>query len=596
MVSALGDRFTQMSLLTIALVLSQDSGEKMAWITFFSLLPFLLFGQIFGVLSDRFSRKKIMISADILRAGLVVLIPFVIKYTQSFTYIYLLVFCIGILSALFSPAKMAIVPNIVDKEVLLPANSLIISTGMISTLAGTLIGGFLIKLAGTTASFFVNCFTFVFSAFMILQIVSGRPSAKQSVSFKGIFKSIKEGLSFINRHQLIFRIVQLNAVFSLISGFFYITILNYSTSILKLSSVGYGILLSCLGLGLCSGALLLGKKIGRLNYNRILLLGFSLVSLMNILFIFKPNFVFSLAILIVGGIGASLVMITLDSLLQRTTPDSLRANVFGARGIVTNALFLVSLIVTGKLLNKVSFVYIFGFMGFISLSTAVLIYLNQGSLGYKMIRGVIRLILRLFYDLRVKGLENLPPSEKVILAGNHTSLMDGLVVMAAYPHRVYFMAAESVFKRKDVGIFARQLGFIPVKRGGLNKEAIKEAVRILETRNTLGIFPEGKITDTEELEEGKKGTALIALKTNTPVVPFVIEGAYYAWPRGKKYPRRHPIEVRFSNPIRVKEYTVPQELTDEIMGQIRRMKTDAEKEGLLEVDQNIIVKHLINFE
>jgi len=597
LISAFGDRFTQMSLLTIVMIISQDTGEKMAQITFFSLLPFLLFGQIFGVLSDRVNRKKIMIIADILRAFLVVLIPFIDKYTHSFLYIYIIVFCVGTLSALFSPAKMAIIPNIVAKDKLMSANSLIASAGMFSTLVGTLIAGYLIKLTGPYPSFFLDSLTFVISAVMISQIfVESSQKYKKKTTFKEVFKGIKEGLNFINRHQLIFRIIQLNAVFSFLSSFFYITILNYSNLQLGLSSAGYGILLACLGIGLSVGALLLGRKIGKLNYNHMLCLGFGLISLVNFLFILRPGFKLSILFLIIGGAGASLVMITLDSLLQRATPDFLRANVFGARGIVTSTIFLASLLIVGKLLSEFGALFMFVLMGLTSFFVAFLIYLSEGPLGYRILRGILKLILKIFFRLKVEGLENLPLTGKVILAGNHTSLLDGLIVMAAYPKRVYFLAAESLFKHKFLGLIARQLGFIPVKKGRLNKEAIREAIRILEKHNTVGIFPEGRITDTEKVAEGKKGVAVIALKTHTPIIPFAIEGAYYAWPRFEKYPRRHPIKIRFGRRIKVKDEDLPQQIVDEVMDQIKQIKIEMEKEGLLEVDPNVIVRHLINFE
>lgn len=595
-ISALGDRFTQMSLLTIVMILSQDTGEKMAWITFYSLLPFLLFGQIFGVLSDRLNRKRIMITADILRAILVALIPFVNKYADSLFYIYVIVFCIGTLSALFSPAKMATIPNLVNKEMLVSANSLITSTGMIATLVGTLIAGFLIKITGPYPSFFADAATFFISALMIAKIsIKTIPQENQRILGNTVFKDIKNGLSFVNRHQLILRIVQLNAVFAFLSSFFYISILNYSTVVLKLSPEGYGILLACLGIGLCAGALVLGRRIGKLNYNRILLIGFSLVSLTTLVFIWRPNFLFSVFLLVLGGAGASLIMVTLDSLLQRATPDYLRANVFGARGIITNAIFLLSLIVVGKLLKVFNVFYMFGVIGVISLSVAFIIYLSQGPLGYRILRGLIKLVLKVFFQLKVKGLENLPLRNKVILAGNHTSILDGLIVMAAYPRRVYFLVAESVFKRKFLGFMARQLGFIPIRPGGLNKEAIREALRILESHNTIGIFPEGRITDDERLVEGKKGVAVIAKKTGSPIIPFAIEGAYYAWPRFQKYPRRHPIEITFGNPLDIKEYELPEDLVHEVMEEIKKIKLDMEKEGLLEVDPNVIVRHIINF-
>ncbi len=596
LVSALGDRFTQMSLLTLVMVMAQDTGEKMAWITFYSLLPFFLFGQLFGVIGDRANRKKIMIIADFTRAGLVALIPLLNRYAGSIVYLYIIVFLVGTLSALFSPAKMAIIPNVVAKERLIGANSLIASTGMISTLVGTLIAGLLIKLVGPYPIFLIDALTFFISGIMISRIaISTTSVSKRRISRREIFQGIREGLRFINRHQLVLRIVQLNAVFAFLSSFFYIVILNYSTTVLGLSSLGYGVLLTCLGLGLCSGALLLGKKIGKLNFNRILLAGFFLVALMNLLFFLRPNFLFSVLLLIAGGAGASLVMVTLDSLLQRSTPNSLRANVFGARGIVSNFIFLVSLIAVGKLLKIMGAVYLFGFLGLVSFTTAVIIWLSGIPLGYRITKGILRILLRLLFRLKVEGLENLPSHGKVILAGNHTSLLDGVVVMAAYPRQVYFLVAESIFERKFWGFMARQMGFIPISRGGFNKESIREAIRILESRSTIGIFPEGRISPSGELLEGRKGVALIARKTNSLVIPFAIEGAYYAWPVPKKYPRRHPVQIRFGEPIDVREYEVSQELTDEVMDEIKDIKVEMETEGLLEVEPNVIVRHLINF-
>jgi 1-acyl-sn-glycerol-3-phosphate acyltransferase len=174
--------------------------------------------------------------------------------------------------------------------------------------------------------------------------------------------------------------------------------------------------------------------------------------------------------------------------------------------------------------------------------------------------------------------------------------MDGVIVAAAYPKKVYFMAAESVFKHTFWGFFARHFGFIPVKKEGTNKEAIKEAVRILEGRNALGIFPEGHIASDGKLDEGKKGVAIIALKTGSSIVPFAIEGAYYAWPILKKYPKRHPIEIRFSKPLDIKEYEHGEELIAEVMEDIRQTQKDIEEDGLLKVDPNIIVRHIISFE
>src|SRR3989338_5665870 len=138
LISAFGDRLTQMGILTFVMVLSKDDGSKMALITFSSLLPFLLFGPLFGAIADRYNRKNIMILTDALRAGLVVLIPIVWTQTHSMALIIALIFALGALSALFAPAKMSIIANITDKDDFLEANSLIVTTGTVATLVGTL--------------------------------------------------------------------------------------------------------------------------------------------------------------------------------------------------------------------------------------------------------------------------------------------------------------------------------------------------------------------------------------------------------------------------------------------------------------------------
>lgn len=600
-ISALGDRFTQMSLLTISMVVSADKGEKMAMITFFMLLPFLLFGQFFGIIGDRYSRKKVMIFSDLSRAVLVCMIPFIFRKTNSFISIFIIVFLMGMFSALFSPAKMAIIPNIVRKEYLIRANSLISSCGMIATLLGTLVAGFLISAVGVYPSFFIDGITFIISAFLIYIIAVSFTSnirgsgGDRTERIKTIWNDVKKGLSFINRHQLIFRIVQLNAVFSLLSSLFYITILNYSTTVLSLDSKGYGILLASLGIGLSIGAFLLSRVKGKVNYIALLMSGFCFVTLSNFVFLFHPNFWGSIMILFIAGFGASFIIITLDSLLQRMTPDRIRANVFGARGIVSNTMFLSGLLGVGVLVKIFSAGTLFILIGIISGITTFFIFLARGSLGYRILRGFLRLVLKLFFDLKVEGLENVKTGSKVILAGNHTSVLDGLIVMAAYPQRIYFLVAESIFKRRFLGFIARQLGFIPVKRGKLNKDAIREAIRILETRNALGIFPEGKITEDGKLTEGKKGVAVIAQKTNSVIIPFAIEGAFYAWPLKEKYPRRHPVIIKFSSPLDIKDYELPEEIVKEVMEDIREIKKELEFESIMEVDPNVLVRHLIEF-
>lgn len=597
LISALGDRLTQMGILTFVMVAAQDRGDKVALITFFSLLPFLLFSPLFGALVDRYSRKKVMIFADVIRAGLVVLIPFIWINTRSIPIILVWFFALGTLTALFSPAKMSIITNITDKDVLLEANSMIVTTGMVATLIGTLIAGAVIKVTGVKPAFYINGLTYGISALFIMQIAYSK--SKQQINrlesnYFSLLNDIKTGVGYIRRHRVIFQLILLSAIFSFMSSFGYILIINYGSITLKQGPFGLGCLLSSAGFGMVIGSALLIRRKDKVNFGKALCLSYLLIGTAFLLLFLTPPFYTTLLILFCAGIGIAILTITLDTLFQRVTPDDLRGKLFAARGVLANSVFLLSLLLVGFLIRHVETTKLFLVISMAGILLSLILVLYEKRWGYQLLRYMLRIIMKVYFGYEVSGLENLPKTKKVILAGNHTSFIDGISLFCAYPGRVYFLVAESAFKVKIWGWFMNHLGYIPVKRSGFNKEAIKEAVAIIKSGYSLGIFPEGKITTDGRLTEGKEGVALIARLANVDIIPFALEGAYEAWPISEKYPKRFPIHVRFNKPIDISEYPVQDELLKEIMDEIAKAKLYLEREGYLRVAPDEIIKHLIN--
>jgi 1-acyl-sn-glycerol-3-phosphate acyltransferase len=536
-----------------------------------------------------------MVIADIARVILVVSIPIVIiRYDLNF-YIYPVVFLLGISSSLFLPAKMALITNITEKEQLLPANSLIITTTTLASLIGTLLAGFVIKFTNLKVAFFLNALTYLFSAILVWQIKID-PSIKIQEAkniYRAFFDDIKKGLDYMDRHQLIMRLIQLSCILSILASIFYISLLNYGASILKANSLGMGILLSGLGLGMALGSVYLLKIKSKVNFNTVLYLAFFIIGFFNLLFIWRPSFAVTSLFLVLIGIGASLLMISLDTIMQKIVPDELKGKIFGLRGFATNLTFLLSIVLVGWLVKVIPATKLFGLVAILSLTTGFFIYLADFEWGYQLFRASLKTILIWLFKLKVTGSENLPQKQKVILAGNHTSLLDGLIVMAAYPHRIYFLAHQKIFKRHFFSWAVRQLGFVPVRVGGVNKEAILESLRILHMGKSIGIFPEGKITEDGNLAEAKRGMEIIAHKTDVPIVPFAIEGAYEAWPLNKPYPKPYPVEIRFGKPIYIQEIEHKGDLTDELMQDIAQIKKEMEREGYLRVEPSEIIRHLI---
>lgn len=143
---------------------------------------------------------------------------------------------------------------------------------------------------------------------------------------------------------------------------------------------------------------------------------------------------------------------------------------------------------------------------------------------YKFIIMVFIIVFKLFYRCEYYGLENLPSRGPYIICSNHTSWFDPPMVASIVPggQGVSFMAKEELFKIFIIGSLIRRVNAFPVKRHSADRRAIKHALNILSDGGILALFPEGTRIRTGELGEPQHGAAMIALKSNKPVLPVAI--------------------------------------------------------------------------
>lgn len=166
-------------------------------------------------------------------------------------------------------------------------------------------------------------------------------------------------------------------------------------------------------------------------------------------------------------------------------------------------------------------------------------------------------LFRLFFSVEYHGLENIPASGAVIIAGNHPSYLDPVLVTIPLHRRIRFMAWEALFKIPVLGWLIRALGAFPVDiRKGRGESAFREAIQVLSSGEVLGIFPEGQRSDRGPMGELKTGVARLAIETGAAIVPVTIGGASRAWPKWKLLPRPAKIIVRYHEPIRLDVETV----------------------------------------
>jgi 1-acyl-sn-glycerol-3-phosphate acyltransferase len=175
----------------------------------------------------------------------------------------------------------------------------------------------------------------------------------------------------------------------------------------------------------------------------------------------------------------------------------------------------------------------------------------------------------LLFRLRVRGQASIPASGGILMVTNHQSFLDPWLVGIAPSRQVHYMARDSLFR----GGFLQYLGELwnafPVKRGAADLGAIRTAVDRLDKGFMVNIFPEGTRSEDGTIGAIAPGMILILnrCKTEVPILPVVIEGAYEAWPRSAKLPRPHPIRIVYGRPIPASEWR--QWSADELAMKIR---------------------------
>lgn len=155
-----------------------------------------------------------------------------------------------------------------------------------------------------------------------------------------------------------------------------------------------------------------------------------------------------------------------------------------------------------------------------------------------------------FLRLQVDGLGYVPRQSGVIIAGNHPSVLDGVLLFAVSSRPVRFLVAEDLYTHRFLNPFFRLFGCIPVYRTTThNGDALRAAVAALRAGEVIGIFPEGTIHQLGSMRAIKRGVALLALKTGCPIVPLAIRGSDEAFPDGARVPKPSAVSMRFEAPV-----------------------------------------------
>lgn len=167
----------------------------------------------------------------------------------------------------------------------------------------------------------------------------------------------------------------------------------------------------------------------------------------------------------------------------------------------------------------------------------------------RILRPTIGRLFLLAFRVRLHGIENVPAAGAII-AGNHVSHMDPVLLWCGSPRPVHFMAKRELWDGRFLRWFMPRVWAFPVNRGGADRAAIDNATRLLDAGELVGIFPEGtRSEDAEALGQAHGGAAFIALRAGVPIIPTAFVGTENVLPKGAKLPRLRRVTVSFGSPV-----------------------------------------------
>lgn len=164
---------------------------------------------------------------------------------------------------------------------------------------------------------------------------------------------------------------------------------------------------------------------------------------------------------------------------------------------------------------------------------------------YRIGRVPCRIYTTLVFDLKVYGIEHVPRHGGVLIASNHQSYLDPVLMGVKLPRPLSYMGKSELFENRYFDWLIRNLNAFPVRQGEGDVGAVKETIRRLQEGHALNLYPEGTRTDDGTIQPMLPGIGLIIRRAGVPVVPAVIEGSFEAWPRDSTFPLRHPIRVMY---------------------------------------------------
>ena len=511
------------------------------------ILPFFLFSPIAGQIADKLEKSKLIRWVKGLEV-IIMLLAATAIVMGNVAMMMVLLFLMGLQSAIFGPVKFALLPQQLNDEELVGGNALVEMGTFLAILIGTITAGIFFDLdqglywiAGAVVFFAVLGFA---SSQFIPHAAANDPQLKINWNpFTELVNTIKQA----RENRSVYLSILAISWFWFIGASYLTQFPNFARDYLGGSTQVVTLLLTLFSLGVAVGSLLCEKLSGHKIELGIVPIGSIGMSVFGIDIYFAvsgiqvvdgmsamafiqqaENWRLMFDIAMVSAFGG-LFVVPLQALIQHRSEEKNRAQIIAANNVL-NAIFMVASAAIGILALVVIELTIPEYFFVLAIMNIVVAAYVYSRVPEFVLRFFIWILGHTLYRVQDKGLENIPETGPAVLVCNHVSYVDALLIGGTYHRPIRFVMDRSIAEMKGLKTFFKIAKTIPICSPKADAEVYENAFKRIKEELDKGelicIFPEGKLTTNGEVDTFKAGIERILKESPVPVVPMALDGLW----------------------------------------------------------------------
>ncbi len=529
-------------------LISENQGVLVNVAAVLFILPFFMFGGLAGQLADKYEKAWLIQNIKLAEIVIMFLGCLAILF-GSIPMMLLILFLMGTQSAFFGPIKYSILPQHIERERILQANSYVEAATFISILLGTVLGGFL---AGDAANEPVLMFTVIAVAILGWLVSTQIPSARVAapdldISYR-FWSSTRDVLKIAYRDRMVFLSVLAISWFWFLGSVILSQFPAFAQDVLRGDDQVATLLLATFSVGIGLGSLLCALlsagrvEIGLMPIGAIGMTVFTwmlggtelppsdeLRTLSELAA--TPGIVSVVLTMVMIAISAGLFIVPLYAFVQIRTDEADRSRVIAANNII-NAAFMVAAGIMAMVMLLSGYDVLDIFKVTAILTAVVTLYIMWVVPEFVM-RLIAWVLVHSVYRVEKVDLHHVPEEGGALIVCNHVSYVDPVILHALLPRPARYIMYAPIYRLPVINWVFRGMKSIPIDTKRADEvvftNAFNEIAECLEKGRLVVLFPEGGITRDGEIAKFQPGIDQILKRTPVPVIPLALRGVWGSW-------------------------------------------------------------------